>query len=232
MNPPARQLTPWHEEVQRIRLATFGRGIRLIGFTSPCANAGVTSLCTALATVTAASGLRTLLVDLSEGPGTGDENPPLWLPGSGNAAVAIPEEPSPFDRLRAQLTPETRDLFNNSAQLRRTLMDELSEYAAVVVDLAPLKPRFPGAIDAASAAAACGNVYLVCVTGEVTKTEVSESVARLHSAGVEILGFILNEVANPTLGAELAREIMRFRRLAPRLTARFAEKLLSSPFLN
>jgi Mrp family chromosome partitioning ATPase len=226
------RLSPWHEEVQRIRLATFGRGIRLAGFTSPRAKSGVSSLCTALASVTAASGLRTLLVDLSEAPGEA-ENAVPWLPGSGGALVAIPPGgSSPYDKLTARLTPGNRDLFNNSAQLRRTLMDELAEYAAVIVDLAPLKPRFPGAIDATSAAAACGNVYLVCLTGEVTKTEVSDGVARLHSAGVEVLGFILNDAANPTLGAELAREVLRFKRLAPQFTASLASKLLASPFLN
>ena len=225
------KLSPWHEEVQRIRLATFGRGIRLVGFTSTRANSGVTSLCKALATVTAASGLRTLLVDLSEAPGD-VENTPVWLPGSGGALVAIPSGPTPFDKLTARTTPENRDLFNNSAQLRRTLMDELADYAAVIVDLAPIKPRFPGAVDSTSAAAACGNVYLVCISGEVTKTEVSESVARLHSAGVEILGFVLNDVSNPTLGAELAREALRFSRFAPQFTARLAQKLLATPFLN
>ncbi len=140
------KLSPWHEEVQRIRLATFGRGIRLVGFTSTRANSGVTSLCKALATVTAASGLRTLLVDLSEAPGD-VENTPVWLPGSGGALVAIPSGPTPFDKLTARTTPENRDLFNNSAQLRRTLMDELADYAAVIVDLAPIKPRFPGAVE-------------------------------------------------------------------------------------
>jgi Mrp family chromosome partitioning ATPase len=225
------ELSPWHEEVQRIRLATFGRGIRLVGFTSPRANSGVTTLCKALAAVTAASGLRTLLVDLSEAPDDA-ENAPLWLPGSGGALVAIPSGPAPFDKLTARTTPDTRDLFNNSAQLRRTLMDELADYAAVIVDLAPLKPRFPGAVDTTSAAAACGNVYLVCVTGEVTKTEISESVTRLHSAGVEVLGLILNDVANPSLGAELARQALRFKRLAPQFTTRLAGKLLATPFLN
>jgi Mrp family chromosome partitioning ATPase len=231
MNLPA-LITPWQEEVQRIRLATFGRGIRIVGLMSPRANSGVTTICHALAAVTASSGLKTLLVDLSGAPLENGDPPPLWLPGTGGAAVAVPHGPLAYDNLRAQYTPETRNLFNNSAQLRRTLMDELSEYAAIVVDLAPLTAQYPGAIDGMSAAVACGTVYLVCVTGHVTKTEVADGVNRLHAASVEVLGFILNDVDNPTLGSELARQVLRFHKFAPDFTSRLAGKLLTNPFLT
>jgi Mrp family chromosome partitioning ATPase len=204
-----------------------------VGFTAPKAKAGVTSLCLALATATAASGLRTLLVDLS-GPAEEGTEMPDWLPGSGRAPAAIRPNPSPgqFDKLTARTTSETRDLFNNSAEIRRTLTDELSDYGAVIVDIPPLKPGNPGAIDAASAAAACGSVYLVCASGEVTKTEMLDSVNRLQSAGVTVLGLILNEAGNPSVGAELAGEVLRFKEFAPEWTGLIAKKLLESSFLN
>ncbi len=231
MSDPA-PASPWNREVQQIRLATFGRGMRLVGFTAPKPKSGVTSLCAALAAATAASGLRTLLVDLSQ-PADERHEKPTWLPGCGHAtAAAIPCPPWQFDVLTAHTTSETRDLFNNSAQLRWTLMDELSDYAAIIVDIAPLTPVNHGGIDATSAAAACGNVYLVCASGDVTKDEVSESMTRLHSAGVEVLALILNDVDNPSLGVELAREVLRLKKFAPEWTERIAKKLLANSFLN
>ena len=72
----------WTNEVERIAMATVGRGIRTLGVTSPNSASGVSLLCYHLAHVTSLSGASTLLVDLSASILNDTHDGNIWRPGS------------------------------------------------------------------------------------------------------------------------------------------------------
>jgi Mrp family chromosome partitioning ATPase len=215
----------WTHEVERIALASLGRGIRTIGITSPGRQAGVSTLAADLAEVTALSGDLTASVL----PNARDI---IWRPGEGGAGQAITRDPRGFDVLTAKFDVSTRFLFNNVDRLKQSLSEELARYKAVIVDIPALCVAEAEHINGAAAAAACDGVLLVCVSGRITRAELIKGAAALTSAKANVLGTVLNDVACPTLGAEIAREARRLEQYAPRFAKWVSGKALNSPFLN
>jgi Mrp family chromosome partitioning ATPase len=221
----------WTHEIERIALATLGRGIRSIGITSPGHQAGVSTLAADLAAVTALSGVATLFVDLTAKvqPNARDI---IWRPGEGGAGQAITRDPRGFDVLTARFDVTTRFLFNNVERLRQSLGEELARYKAVIVDIPALCIADSEHINGAAAAAACDGVLLVCVSGRITRAELIKGASALNSAKANVLGTVLNDVDCPTLGAEIAREARRLEPFAPRFANWVSGKALNSSFLN
>jgi Mrp family chromosome partitioning ATPase len=221
----------WTHEVERIALATVGRGIRSVGITSPGYQAGVSTLAADLAAVTALSGVTTLFVDL-----TGKVQPTsrdiIWRPGEGGAGQAITRDDRGFDVLTARFDATTRFLFNNVDRLKQSLDDELARYKAVIIDIPALCVAEAEHINGAAAAAACDGVLLVCVSGRITRAELIKGASALSSAKANVLGTVLNDVECPMLGAEIAREAQRLAPFAPKFANWISGKALNSPFLN
>jgi Mrp family chromosome partitioning ATPase len=221
----------YRDEVQKLLLTTIGNGEKVVAVTAAQPQSGVTTLCRALAAASAASGIRTLLLDLARPVASGHIVPP-WLPGFMNVRHAISLDPLGFDLLTAVTTVKTRELFNTPAALRAILRGELTEYDAIVVDIAPLRPVVPRAVDALCAAASCDSVFLLFVANRDTRQQVIEAREALTQAGVQLAGVIVNDMENPSLGAELARQALRWKRFAPRWTAAAAARLMRIDFLK
>lgn len=358
----------WLRDVERIKLATVGQGARVVGVVSPLAGAGVSTLARELAEVTARSGKRTILVDLTQGIGAAT-SPLGWRPSMtlmaasypatltgvrglrtelskaldtlrltraherdvslavseiAAAVVRAPEstatlldmrakledwrivielthdgspvlaesrlaattlpvvadapalglqlastrltwsvsnapndrytmrgvrtlvpEPQPapanpeagslaraYDELTATPDKSTKLLFNNVDLIRTVLHSELAAYEAVFVDLPPLLGDADDRLNPLAAAAACDALLLVCVSGEIEAAELSGSMTVLQRAGVSVTGLVLNDVNNPTLGQEMAREARRLERILPSLSGWLSRKALRSRFLD
>jgi Mrp family chromosome partitioning ATPase len=221
----------WTHEVERIALATIGRGIRSVGITSPGGHSGVSTLAADLAEVTALSGVTTLFVDLTASvlPNARDV---IWRPGEGGAGQAIVRDPRGFDVLTAKFDVSTRFLFNNVERLKQSLGEELVRYNAIIVDIPALCVPEAEHINGAAAAAACDGVLLVCVSGRITRAELIKGASALTSAKANVLGTVLNDIECPTLGAEIAREARRLEQFAPRFAKWVSGKALNSSFLN
>lgn len=217
--------------VERIVFATFKRGNRVVAVTSPKQASGVTTLCEHIAQITALNGNRTLLVDMTR---KAEEDLPqaLWRPCEDNAGQSVVRDPRGFDRLTARFSANDRFIFCNTDHLRRSFAEDLSAYDAVVVDTRPVPTVETAFINGAAAAAACDAAVLLCMSGKVTRTEIAECHDALANAQVNLLGVVLNEMQNPTLGAELAREARRFQRIIPWFCRWLERKALASTFLN
>jgi Mrp family chromosome partitioning ATPase len=221
----------WTHEVERIALATLGRGTRSIGITSPGRHAGVSTLAIDLAAVTALSGVPTLFVDLT-GKVQPNQRDIIWRPGEGGAGQAITRDARGFDVLTARFDITTRFLFNNVERLKQSLGEELARYKAVIVDIPALCVAEADHINGAAAAAACDGVLLVCVSGLITRAELITAASALNSAKANVLGTVLNDVHCPSLGSEIAREARRLEPFAPRFANWIGGKAVNSSFLN
>jgi len=224
-------IASWTPMVERIVFATFKRGKRIVAVTSPKPAAGVTSLCEQMARITALNGTRTLLVDMTR---RAEDAAPisLWQPCQGNAGQSVVQDPLGFDRLTARFSANDRFIFSNADHLRRSFADDLAGYDAIVVDTRPVPSTESVFINGAAAAAACDAAILLCMSGKVSRAELTECQDALANAQVNVLGVVLNEMQNPTLGAELAREARRLQRLVPPLSRWLQRKALASSFLN
>lgn len=221
----------WTPMVERIVFATFKRGKRILAVTSPRPAAGVTSLCEQLARVTALTGTRTLLVDMTrQAEATIPES--VWQPCKGNAGQSIVRDSAGFDRLAARFTQADRFAFGNVDRLRQSFAEDLAAYEAVIVDARPVPTIETAYINGAAAAAACDATIVLCMSGQVARSDLLECQDALANAQVNLLGVVLNEMQNPTLGAELAREARRLHKILPRFSNWLQRKALANAFLN
>jgi protein-tyrosine kinase len=221
----------WSPMMERIVFATVKRDKRIVGVTSPQPSSGVTSLCEQLAAVASMTGLRTLLLDMT---GRAEDTIPtsVWQPGLGNAGQSITRDPAGFDRLVARFTKEDRFKFNNVENLRQAFAEDLAAYDAVIVDAQPVPTTDMGHINGASAVAACDGAILLCMSGRVSRSELVDAQDALANTQVALLGVVLNEMQNPTVGTEIARESARLRRYMPGVADWLERKALKSALLN
>jgi Mrp family chromosome partitioning ATPase len=220
----------WLRPIEEIMLAAVDSKVRVLGVLSPEAGAGVSTACRMLAESHCRSGAKTLLVDLTQTVQQA-ETDGAWAPGDG-AAQLIQVQASGVDLLAVRPTAETRPAFNNVDVMRRMFKDELAAYEAIIVDLPPVLNRREDLINPLAAARACDAVIMVCMIGLIKQHEVEETLSVLRTAGVQLGGTVLNDMRNPTLGAEMAAAARRIARLSPKLAAWLQKKLLASSFLN
>jgi Mrp family chromosome partitioning ATPase len=221
----------WSPMMERIVFAMTQRDHRVVGISSPQPASGVSSVCERLAAITALTGMRTVLVDMTSR--AEDVIPAsVWRPGLGNAGQSITHDADGFDRLTARFTKQDRFKFNNVEHLRQAFAEDLAAYETVIVDTAPVPTSDLEQINGAAALAACDGAILLCMSGRVSRAEVLAAQEAMVNTQVSLLGMVLNEMENPTVGAELAREARRLRRYAPGLSHWLERKALSSALLN
>lgn len=137
-----------------------------------------------------------------------------------------------YERLVANPAMAHRPIFNSVAQMKALFHEELSRYQALVVDLPPVLGTHDECINPLGAIAACDGIILVCMAGEVDRDSLARTMSLLNQTGANVLGLIVNDALNPTLGSELAREARRIQRFAPRLSRWLENKALANTFLN
>lgn len=221
----------WTHEVERIALQTVARGERVIGITSVQRGAGVSLLCHRMCEVLTLSGQNPLYVDLT-GQMEAAVPPATFRPGQSAATPCVEKSGNGYHRLTARFDTETRFLYSTPAKMRAAFEELLASYSSIIVNLPPVPTRDTTRINAAAAAAACDGTIVVAMSGDVTKSELGAGIDALATAQARMLGFVLNEARNPTLGAELAREARRLKRFLPRFSAWLEAKASSSVFLN
>lgn len=221
----------WSPMMERIVFAMTQRDKRVVGITSPQAASGVTSVCERLAGITSLTGMRTLLLDMTS---RADDIIPesVWRPGMGNAGQSITRDSAGFDRLTARFTKQDRFKFNNVENLRQAFAEDLAAYDTVIVDAAPVPTHDLDQINGAAAVAACDGAILLCMSGRVSRAELVAAQEAMVNTQVSLLGMVLNEMQNPTVGAEIAREARKLRRYAPGFSGWLERKALGSALLN
>jgi hypothetical protein len=181
----------WGRAVEKLVLMAHESNIRSLGLVDSEAGAVVGALGRSIAGVSAQAGVRTLLLDLI--PRAVDAMKGGWHPRSGQAARLTAHDPDGFDVLYADASPGSRLLFNNVAQLRTALKDDLATYGLVVLNLPPAADIPEEAINPLAVALACDGVILVGTLGVTLRAKLQQAVELMRSSGVNLIGSVVFE---------------------------------------
>ena len=227
-------LTSWIRPVEKIVLPALENRIRILGFTAPKSGAGVSTLCRAAAETLARSGAKVLLLDLTTTAGCAadERNAKGWVPGESGMGELVTHHADGYDVLVARPQQTTRFLFNNSRRMRLTMAEELSGYAAIVVDLPPLLDADAGLINPVAAALLCDTVLLVCAKGQSSREDIRAAVDQAKLAGVKLSGTIFNEFGAKSLADQISHSIRHRLGFVPMLAGRLERMTQTSPLLR
>lgn len=181
----------WLRPIEQMVLAG-ARERRIVGITAPHAAAGVSTVSSAFAEMSARWGAKTLLIDLSrtvseEGEGR------RWAPGLGDPRLFLETRDRSYDVLQAAPTSATLGAFNSARHFRKSLVQDLEEYAAIVLDLPSVLDYALETINPLVAAVACDGIIVVCVKGRTTADHLKQTVEAIKVAGGPIVGTVLND---------------------------------------
>ena len=208
-------------------------GARVTAITAPHSGTAAGAIAGMLARNFAASGLRTLLIDVSS-PVTAHATAADWRP----------DQPIPSARIRtggANGTPDvlaitasrqSRPAFNNIDRLTHAFRDGLGDYAVIVLHLAPVPASSEQHVNPVSLACAADATYLVCTSDETTAGEIEKAKSALETAGVTIAGTLLDASRVNAPGPEMAAVAQRWLPLPGGLRRRVAAYLRTSPLFN
>ncbi|HAS64377.1 MAG TPA: chromosome partitioning protein ParA [Vibrio sp.] len=222
-----------HNEIEQIYLAAEAKQSRSICVTACHSGDGVTSITTALTERLLLAGYSTLLVDLnlfrsgfeplsfSHTPADSDVN---WLQPLNNGrlftGVSIPQHPSVIVNYR------------NPQFLTQQINTWLQEFDRVVIDTSPLLQVNRGNIAAQSVASACEHTLMVVLGGHTTEAQLAKAHELLLRSNADILGVVLNNMHQATLGQEIVRELNRFKLIPKRVREKLSLQILSNEWLS
>lgn len=219
----------WGRSAEQVLLSTVESNARVLGLISPDGNSGVTSLCRHVALASMRAGSRTLLADFAQPVLDDPDNG--WGPGDG-AAQLISTRPDSYDLLEVHPTIGSRGKFNNISALEELFNVELKAYDRIILDLPAVNKRDLDHINPTAAARASDMVLMVCMPGRITQGSIQSALSVLEGAGATMGGIVLNDLANPTLGSQMAASARRLSRLSRRFSGWLERKALASSFLN
>jgi Mrp family chromosome partitioning ATPase len=218
---PRSSLDPASAPVEAVHQFAQARRARIIGVAGVERDSGASLVAEALARRCVAGRLSTLLID-----------------ATGEQAVSDSPAPTPrrdaagFDRLALKPSGEELLPMRDIARLRHMLQQDLGSYDAVILDLPAARETGASALPATIIGKSCDAVFLVCLTGAVTRLLLEEAVAGLRAVDAPLAGLIVNRREQPTLGAEIAREARRLKKRAPKLAARIERWAQASDILD
>jgi len=185
-------MTSWTRPIEQLMLAS-SRDSRIVGITAPHAAAGVTTVSNAFAEMSARWGAKTLLVDLSRvAADAGNGN--CWAPGLGDPKLFLETNDRSYDVLQAMPNSAPLGAFNSARHFRASLVDELEDYAAIVLDIPPILDFSPETVNPLVAVVACDAVIIVCAKGRTTADHLKQTVDAITVAGGLIAGTVLNDL--------------------------------------
>lgn len=217
-------------DIERIFLSAAARGGRVLGVIGCGPGDAQHLLARALAERSARSGERTLLLDLSLPVGPVTERI-RWAPGDERVGESIQRDSRGFDRLTAVACPSTVMRFRNLGGLRHLLEQELAHYQAIVVDAGALLGADEAAIPAATIAQACETIVMATIPGTMRQDQFEAAVTTLGAAASRMVGLVLDDAGNPTVGEELCRLAGRLERYLPAVSRKLTRWLSQRPLL-
>ena len=217
-------------DIERIFLSAAARGGRVLGVVGCGPGDAPHLLARALAERSARSGELTLLLDLSlpVGPVTDRIR---WAPGDERVGESIQRDVRGFERLTAVACPATVMRFRNLGGLKHLLEQELAHYRAIVIDAGSLFGTEEAAIPAATIAQACETIVMATIPAAMRRDQFEAAVAMLGAAASRLVGLVLDDAANPTVGEELCRLAARLERNLPAVSRKLTRWLSQRPLL-
>ena len=181
----------WASSAEQIAISQIIKGTRLIGFVSPTDATNTSLLARMVAEAMGRAGLKILLTNLNATQEVIHDTAAIavsepWRPISGEANRLL-------DVLSANVTTETKHMFNNNGWLGSFFAEQLRTYSTVILDLPPLMQEQQNKLSPLAAASVCQAVVLMCPIGSVTRPQLANSMQLLQSAEVNVIGLVVEE---------------------------------------
>lgn len=209
-----KSIPPLNLEVERVFAQLQATAVRSVAVTSANAGEGTTSLALALAQRCLLAGKSTLVVDLNlyhptlksmldieENSQQTLLNSPQLI-GSDSQEIVVTGITVPTQR-------EVMMKLRQTGVLEQCIAELSNQYDCVIFDTTPINRINANNIPAERVAAACDGTLLTVLAGKTTEAMVSSAIQRLHAAGGQLLGCIINDRDNPLLKDELLRQTER-----------------------
>jgi Mrp family chromosome partitioning ATPase len=181
----------WASSAEQIAISQIIKGTRLLGFVSPTADSSTSLLAKMVAEAMGRAELKILLANLNTTQTVVRDSAAVtvsepWQPIWGDANRLI-------DVLTANVTAETRSIFNNNGWLASFFAEQLRTYSTIVLDLPPLLDESKNRLSPLAAASICQAVILTCPTASVTRPQLANSLRLLESADVNVIGLVVED---------------------------------------
>lgn len=181
----------WASSAEQIAISQIIKGTRLIGFVSPTAASSTSLFARMVAEAMGRAGLKILLANLNATQEVIHDTSPVavsepWRPISDESNRLL-------DVLSANVTAETKPLFNNNGWLGNFFAEQLRTYSTVILDLPPLIHEQKNKLSPLAAASVCQAIVLMCPIGSVTRPQLASSLQLLQSAEVNVIGLVVEE---------------------------------------
>lgn len=221
-------------EIEQIYTQLFSNPHTAIAICSSEQGEGVTSLAFALAQRNLLAGHSTLLVDLNlyrpAIKGVLDINTEIQKTDISNgtsvvintsmqkSVLSAPQLVFSVDNsivvsgITAPTKRENIIKIRQPGVLENCIEQWLNEFDTVIIDTSPLNRLNAQNIPAERVAAACDGALMIVLAGQTSESSINSAMSKLNNAGAFLLGSVLNDRYNPTLKAELIREVQRIPR--------------------
>lgn len=213
------ELDPGSSEVERIFLGIAASSKRVIGVVDCGASGTGSALARALAERGSASGEPTLYLDLAQ-PARPDGAYVPWLPGDGRSVRSIAVDPRGFDRLTGWTCAKTTMKFRNLGALRQLLDEELAHYRCIVVDAGSMMLDTAAAVPPVTVAQVCDGLIVTATSHSATAAAFKAAMTSLGAARETVIGVVVDDCDNPTVGEQLRASIRHRLRRIPWLALR------------
>lgn len=218
-------------EIEQIFLEAETKQTRSLCVTACQCGDGVTTVAASLAERFLLAGYSTLLVDLNlfkpgfeSFPYLGSESSFQWLqPTNGGqvfTGVSLPKHPSVLVN------------FRNPQFLNQQVELWLQEFDKVIIDTSPILQNNMGNIPAQSVAAACDHTLLVVLGGSTSEANLANAQQLLERSNADLIGYVLNNMNQCSLGEEMVRELSRLRFIPKNWRDKWSQKILNNEWLS
>ncbi len=197
-------------DLENIYSRTLGAGMQSIAITSSNPGEGVSSMAVALTQRHLLANKATLFVDMN---GDKSDHQSILASSRMTSKLASTEPQILTDKedsyaLLGIPAPENSKInlfWRNPGILEKHLSSWLEQFDAVIVDTGCFNRNSQTLIPAERIVGACEATLLIVMAGITTEPTVRYTRDRIHNAGGNLAGCVLNEYHNPSLKQELLR---------------------------
>jgi len=212
-----------YSEVDALYRQVVADGAKRVVVTSPGSDDGTTTLAYALARRASRSGRSVLLVDLNI------HRPSLDALVGLDKVAWSPDDPDSVDAaisrfgadgMAALPVPamETVSSAFRDPDVLSVCLDRLGDrYDFIVIDATPIGARNARNVPPLAVCRAAGTVLLSVMARRTSEADGVAAITAIQGEGARILGAVINDRDNPSLGEELEREAARLSRFSPAL---------------
>lgn len=219
-----------YAEIDALYRAIVADGATCIAVTAAGAGDGTTTTAYAIARRISRAGRKVLLIDLNI------HNPSLgtllgiervdWSPEDGGVDVAIARFGT--DGMSALAAPREAALSSGfrEPEVLRAFFDRMTEeFDFIIVDVAPVLARNARNIPPLAVCRAVGAVLVSVMARRTAEPALNQAADLVRNEGARLIGAVMNDRDNPSLGEELEREAGRLSFIAPMVAGWLARQV-------